>query len=401
MRPARAPPRARRGVHAAPHSRRPGGSRRGVPPPASGPVPVDDVDADGCEAVHRGEHLPRLLERNGLVHELPGPQLARLHHLQHGTEARRLHAARADDGRLLEHDQVDRQRHLALFGLGGETDLEVAAPLAERVDRVPAGGGDAERVDRHVRATPGVSMVSQMLWWPLRHHSQLPSPTLNGTRTRSPLRQRVTPGPTSSITPQNSWPRTCGSGSSRPIQLQSPIHRCQSERQMPFASTRTTTPFSGGVGSGTSRTTSGWRMPSMTAALIVTSSSAMPGIHRHPGAVEHVPVLFIDPPWWLGVASASWRGPPAASSTRRRSRFLAAEVGGRDEGARELREKARWYLDVGVGVVWILLPKEREVLVVTPAGESRHQMGERLPPDPRLPGLAPQVDELFSQISAR
>jgi len=102
--------------------------------------------------------------------------------------------------------------------------------------------------------------------------------------------------------------------------------------------------------------------------------------------------------------AAIWRraeARPASPGVSRVPPLLAAEVGGRDEGARELREKARWYLDVGVGVVWILLPKEREVLVVTPAGESRHQMGERLPPDPRLPGLAPQVDELFSQISAR
>jgi len=102
--------------------------------------------------------------------------------------------------------------------------------------------------------------------------------------------------------------------------------------------------------------------------------------------------------------AAIWRraeARPASPGVSRVPPLLAAEVGGRDEGARELREKARWYLDVGVGVVWILLPKEREVLVVTPAGERRHQMGERLPPDPRLPGLAPQVDELFSQISAR
>ena len=81
--------------------------------------------------------------------------------------------------------------------------------------------------------------------------------------------------------------------------------------------------------------------------------------------------------------------------------LLAVEVAGRDEGEAELRQKARWYLDVGVAVVWILLPKEREVLVVTSAGESRHRMGERLPPDPHLPDLAPQVDELFAQISAR
>lgn len=79
---------------------------------------------------------------------------------------------------------------------------------------------------------------------------------------------------------------------------------------------------------------------------------------------------------------------------------LAAEVAGRDEPETQLREKASWYLDVGVAVVWVLLPKECEVLVVTRAGESRHRVGDRLPPHPRLPDLTPMVDELFLQISA-
>jgi hypothetical protein len=83
--------------------------------------------------------------------------------------------------------------------------------------------------------------------------------------------------------------------------------------------------------------------------------------------------------------------------------LLVVEVAGRDEdeGEAVLREKARWYLDVGVAVVWILLSGEREVLVVTRAGESRHGLGERLPADPRLPDLAPAVDELFRQVSPR
>ncbi len=90
------------------------------------------------------------------------------------------------------------------------------------------------------------------------------------------------------------------------------------------------------------------------------------------------------------VRPGVWRVPP----------LLAAEVAGRDEGEEALREKARWYLEMGVLVAWILLPKKREVLVVTRAGESRHHMGERLPSDPRLPDLAPAVDELFRQVSA-
>ena len=102
--------------------------------------------------------------------------------------------------------------------------------------------------------------------------------------------------------------------------------------------------------------------------------------------------------------AAIWRranARPASPGVVRVPPLLAVEVAGRDEGEAELRQKARWYLDVGVAVVWILLPKEREVLVVTSAGESRHRMGEHLPPDPHLPDLAPQVDELFAQISAR
>src|SRR5207244_13346259 len=96
---------------------------------------------------------------------------------------------------------------------------------------------------------------------------------------------------------------------------------------------------------------------------------------------------------------AELRGDPAGLP--RVPPVLAAEVAGRDEPETQLREKASWYLDVGVAVVWVLLPKEREVLVVTRAGESRHRMGEHLPGDSRLPDLAPLVDDLFAQISAR
>jgi len=79
---------------------------------------------------------------------------------------------------------------------------------------------------------------------------------------------------------------------------------------------------------------------------------------------------------------------------------LAAEVAGRDEGERQLRDKARWYLEAGVAIVWLLFPREREVLVVTRAEESRHHPGARLPPHPQVPGLTPLVEELFLQLSA-
>jgi Uma2 family endonuclease len=101
------------------------------------------------------------------------------------------------------------------------------------------------------------------------------------------------------------------------------------------------------------------------------------------------------------AAAAIWRR--AAVGRDAGLRFvppvLAVEVAGRDEREPALRDKARWYLGVGVPLVWLVLPEEREVVVVTAAGESRHGRGERLPADPRLPHLAPAVDDLFFQIS--
>jgi Uma2 family endonuclease len=84
-----------------------------------------------------------------------------------------------------------------------------------------------------------------------------------------------------------------------------------------------------------------------------------------------------------------WREPP----------LLAVEVAGCDDTLEALREKAAWYLAHGVPVVWIVLPDEREVVVVSAAGETRHRMGERLPPHSDLPDLTPDVAELFRQVS--
>jgi Uma2 family endonuclease len=80
--------------------------------------------------------------------------------------------------------------------------------------------------------------------------------------------------------------------------------------------------------------------------------------------------------------------------------LLAAEVAGRDEGEPALIDKARWYLGVGVEVVWVLLPEQREVIAITAAGARRYGTGEQLAADARLPGLTPAVDELFRQVAA-
>jgi len=102
-----------------------------------------------------------------------------------------------------------------------------------------------------------------------------------------------------------------------------------------------------------------------------------------------------------GADAAVWRREQVGRATnqvRRVAPLLAAEVAGRDEREPQLRDKAGWYLARGVAVVWLLFPREREVVVVGERGESRYARGARLPEDAVLPGLAPSVDDLFRQL---
>jgi len=101
-----------------------------------------------------------------------------------------------------------------------------------------------------------------------------------------------------------------------------------------------------------------------------------------------------------GADAGVWRQRPQRWGFRREPPVLAVEVAGQDEDADALREKARWYLAQEVPVVWVVLPGEREVIVVTSAGETRHAIGEQLPMRQELPGLQPQVADLFRQVSA-
>jgi Uma2 family endonuclease len=91
---------------------------------------------------------------------------------------------------------------------------------------------------------------------------------------------------------------------------------------------------------------------------------------------------------------------PTTGGSTRALPVLVVEVGGRYEHERQLREKARDYLEAGVEAVWLLLPHSCEIVVSSSAGESRLVRGETLPFHPALPALAPAVDTLFRQVIA-
>lgn len=98
---------------------------------------------------------------------------------------------------------------------------------------------------------------------------------------------------------------------------------------------------------------------------------------------------------------AVWR---AADAVPRRGRvrsvppILAVEIGGQDEEESVLRNKARWYLDHGVVLVWLVLPATREVVVIDASGEQRYGGGQRLSPNGALPDLEPDVSRFFAQL---
>ncbi len=94
----------------------------------------------------------------------------------------------------------------------------------------------------------------------------------------------------------------------------------------------------------------------------------------------------------VGVTSGLRRMPP----------ILAVEIAGDDEDEETLRDKARWYFGHGTAVVWIVLPRERSVVVLWREGrDERCEAGGSLPVHPALPDLAPPVQELFWQLDRR
>lgn len=99
--------------------------------------------------------------------------------------------------------------------------------------------------------------------------------------------------------------------------------------------------------------------------------------------------------------AAIWRRADVGATTgalRRHPPVLAVEVAGVDESESALRDKAAWYLGVGVAAVWIVLPRTREVVSVTAQGETRARGDEVIASVDALEGLAVPASALFVQL---
>jgi Uma2 family endonuclease len=102
-----------------------------------------------------------------------------------------------------------------------------------------------------------------------------------------------------------------------------------------------------------------------------------------------------------GADAAVWRrierGPTTGGYVRVPP-ILAVEIAGQGEDEPALREKASWYLGHGVELVWLVLPRPRDLVLITREHASHHRPGDRLPSHPALPGLEPNVAEFFAQL---
>jgi Uma2 family endonuclease len=99
--------------------------------------------------------------------------------------------------------------------------------------------------------------------------------------------------------------------------------------------------------------------------------------------------------------AAVWSRAAAGASVGRMRHsppLLAVEVAGQDEDEPVLREKASWYLEHGVRVVWLVHPAAREVLVLSSGSDQRCAVGARIPAHPALPELEPRIAEFFAQL---
>jgi Uma2 family endonuclease len=97
-----------------------------------------------------------------------------------------------------------------------------------------------------------------------------------------------------------------------------------------------------------------------------------------------------------GADAAVWRAAPAQSGFARTPPVLAVEILGKDETIDMMVDKATWYLQHGVEVVWTIDPAARRVRVTTLNGTV--DVIDRIPEHPSLPGLSPVVADLFRQI---
>src|SRR6478672_3642426 len=148
-----------------------------------------------------------------------------------------------------------------------------------RTTLVSAAGTTTCSANEPGPVNPGWYWSGQTWASPTRQNSHTPQPQTNGAVTRSPTATRITPSPTRTTSPANSWPGTCGSETGS-----CPRQACQSDRHTPVARTATTTAPAGQSGSGTERTTGSCPYASKTTARTAAPPHVLipPGDDRRP-----------------------------------------------------------------------------------------------------------------------
>ena len=113
--------------------------------------PVNDGDSHGAELTHLRQLVRRILQWHGLADHGLGIQLAGDDHREHLAVLARLHPVASTDLKLPADHPVHRDSRQIILARQ-QSDLHVAASLAQAENGIAAGCHAAERIYRHIRA---------------------------------------------------------------------------------------------------------------------------------------------------------------------------------------------------------------------------------------------------------
>src|ERR1700722_974061 len=226
---------------------------------------------------------------------------------------------------------------------------------------------------------------SHRFGWPPRHGAQAPQAIIGNTATRSPACQAPASGPSSAMTPVNSWPSTCPAGK----YSAGSSGRCRSEPQIPQY--RTSTSTSPGPGTGRSiRTACRRRSAAIATALMGRRLRSEPvrggaegltlGVGEHPGRRdredEGLALAVVAPE---GAAAGDPLPPPVPLAGERRGGPCEhGVVGNAHRVALDHDVQAPVPLGTAGGQHHVRVgPQVEELLLAFPGGEPDRPLGPR------------------------
>lgn len=155
----------------------------------------------------------------------PAPTISTVSSGWSGLRLTACHATERGSTRAIDCQSGDAHRRIDLppisSGIDSGRRIACFSPTTTRSDKPPAlpelyqhrdyAKAEDDKMTKDIPLYPMKPILSQQLFLPIKHLRHVSSLRLGLTATLSPILSPVTPSPTSSTVPLNSWPRVVGS----------------------------------------------------------------------------------------------------------------------------------------------------------------------------------------------